>query len=228
MTENNQVSPELDLLTELPAFESFLNRVGFKRIDGAVYGLLVITDKALSSDEIEQYLGLSQSAISNSLKTLAHYNAVDFREDPENKRIKLHYAKEDSLEVIASLFRKREQLHIEEFKAMAKKLLKKSEAINGSENNKRNIRLKSIILSCEIAEAVIKFVISVTQLDIVENHPQILKKFPKVLDLMLKGAGPLAELTNSLPNNLTDQMKSTFTDKLKEQIQKINESRRTS
>ncbi|MBT7610519.1 MAG: hypothetical protein HN576_12240 [Bacteriovoracaceae bacterium] len=228
MTKKIQITSELDLLKELPAFESFLSRVGFKRIDGAVYGLLVLSNQALSSEEIEQYLGLSQSAISNSLKTLAHYNAVDFREDPDNKRIKLHYAKEDSLEVIASLFRKREQLHIEEFKSMAKKLLKKSVAINESDQNKRNIRLRSIILSCEIAEAVINFVISVTQLDIVENHPQILKKFPKVLDLLLKGAGPLAELSNNLPSNLTEQMKSTFTDKIKEQIQKLNESRRTS
>jgi DNA-binding transcriptional regulator GbsR (MarR family) len=228
MTENNQKLPEYDLLNELPAFESFLSRVGFKRIDGAVYGLLVLTDKALSSEEIEQFLKLSQSAISNSLKTLAHYNAVDFREDPENKRIKLHYAKEDSLEVIASLFRKREQLHIEEFKSMAKKLLIKSEAINASEKNKRNVRLKSIILSCEIAESVINFVISVTQLDIVENHPEILKKFPKALELMVKSAGPLAELAGSFPNNITNTFTDKLTDKFKEQIQKINESRRTS
>jgi DNA-binding transcriptional regulator GbsR (MarR family) len=218
---------EMELLKELPDFETFLNRVGFKRIDGAVYGLLVLIDRALSSEEIEQYLGLSQSAISNSLKNLSHYNAVGFREDPDNKRIKLHYAKDDSLSIISSVFRKREQLHVEEFKAMAKRLLKKSQAMNSSEICKRNIRLKSIILSCEIAESVIKFIINVTQLNIVENNPLLLKKFPKALDIMLRGAAPLVDLAGSIPTNLTEQMKTTLTDKLKIQIQKLNESRRS-
>ena len=218
---------EVELLKELPVFETFLNRVGFKRLDGAVYGLLVLIDRPLSSEEIEQYLGLSQSAISNSLKSLSHYNAEGFREDPDNKRIKLHYAKDDSLSIISSVFRKREQLHVEEFKAMAKRLLKKSQAMNNSDICKRNIRLKSIILSCEIAESVIKFVINVTQLDIIETNPHILKKFPKALDLMLKGAAPLVDLPGNFPTNLTEQMKTTLTDKLKIQIQKLNESRRS-
>ncbi len=228
MSEPKKLTIESELLMELPVFESFLSRVGFKRIDGSVYGLLVLSDKALSSEEIEQYLGLSQSAISNSLKNLSHYNAVGFREHRDNKRIKLHYAKEDSLSIISSIFRKREQLHIEEFKAMAQRLLNKSQSINSNVKSKRNIRLKSIVLSCEIAESVINFVISVTQLGVVENHPYILKKFPRVLDLMLKGAGPLSDLAGNLSSNITEQMKSSLTDKLKEQIQKLNESRRTS
>jgi len=67
-----------DLLTEISCFESFLNNIGFKRIDGAIYGLLVLSETPLTSDEIEKTLSLSQSAISLSLKTLTHFGEMVF------------------------------------------------------------------------------------------------------------------------------------------------------
>ena len=57
---------ESDFLEEIRHFENFLSRVGFKRIDGAVYGLLVLAKRPLSSEEIEKALDLSQSAVSLS------------------------------------------------------------------------------------------------------------------------------------------------------------------
>ena len=59
------IEPEIQ--KELPHFEMFFNRIGFKRIDGSVFGLLVLSKKALTSEEIEEALGLSQSAVSLSL-----------------------------------------------------------------------------------------------------------------------------------------------------------------
>lgn len=232
MTEsNNNKTIEADFLEELPVFENFLHRVGFKRIDGAVYGLLVLSNRSLTSEEIEQYLGLSQSAISISLKNLTHYGAVESREHPENKRIKLHTAKEDSLKIAATIFRKREQQYVEEFKAMAKRLLKRSEEIDQHNTeaagfSKRSLRLRSIILTCEIAESVMKFVIGITQLDNKDHYQMALQKLPKALDLLAKGTLPLADWANQLSGTLTEQMKSTLTNKIKDQMAKLNETRR--
>ena len=218
-----------ELLKELPIFENFLNRLGFKRIDGAVYGLLIISDHSLTSEEIEEHLGLSQSAISNSLKTLTHFGAVESREHPENKRIKLHTAKDDSLKIASTIFRKREQENVEEFKAMAKRLLKKSEEIDNGSISKRSIRLKSIILTCDVAESVIKFVIGITQLENSEHYKMALQKLPRTLDLLIKGAAPISDfagqitdtITGTFTNGITEQVKSSFTNKLKDQLSKI-------
>ncbi len=213
------------LLRELPAFESFLNRVGFKRIDGAVYGLLVLSERPLSSEEIKKYLGLSQSAISNSLNGLTHFGALECREHPDNNRVKLHFAKEDSLSIVSSIFRKREQQHIEEFKAMALRLLKASESINAQESNTRNKRLKSIIMTCELAESVMKFVIGITQSGLADHYSQVLGKLPKTLDLLIKGSLPIAGWAGQFSENLKGQVKSTLTNTFKKKLQKLNEPR---
>ena len=59
-----------ELLHELKYFEDFLKKIGFKRIEGSVYGYLALSENSLSSEDIQEGLGLSQSAVSNSLKTL--------------------------------------------------------------------------------------------------------------------------------------------------------------
>lgn len=176
---------ESEYLNELPYFETFLNRVGFKRIDGAVYGLLVLASRPLTSEEIENALGLSQSAISISLKNLTHFGAIETADSPENKRIKVHWAKDDSLNIVATIFRKREGQYIEEFKLMVQRLLRRAQA-DGPE--KRIVRLRSIIATCEAAEAIMGFVISLTRLQIFEHYNTVLTKLPRNLDALIKSA----------------------------------------
>ena len=113
MIKYNFISEEC--LQEIPAFETFLYKVGFKRNEGAIFGLLVLSDRPLASEQIEEVLGLSQSAVSLALKKLSHYGAVEtFENRVSEKRVKLHTVKEDSLSIVASLFRKREQETIED------------------------------------------------------------------------------------------------------------------
>ena len=201
---------EPDILKELPHFENFFNRIGFKRIDGSVFGLLVLSQKALTSEEIEEYLKLSQSAVSLSLKTLAHFGAIETRDLRENSKAKVHSAKEDSLLIVASVFRKREQESVHDFKMMAQRVLDKSE---GSENYARNKRMQSIISTCEIAESVMNFVITIAQNKSRENYEHysahyeaIVKRLPKALDLIAASSGPLTDITT----NLTERFKNNF------------------
>ncbi|MDD4973537.1 MAG: ArsR family transcriptional regulator [Bacteriovorax sp.] len=205
---------EPEILKELPHFEMFFNRIGFKRIDGSVFGLLVLAQKPLTSEEIEEALKLSQSAVSLSLKTLAHFGAIETKDLRENSKARVHTAKEDSLNIVASLFRKREEEYIVDFKLMAQRVLDKS---NGADNLARKKRMQSIISTCEIAESVMNFVITIAQNKSRENHEQyaaqyeaIVKRLPKALDLIATTAGPLADMTISLKETLTTTFKNNF------------------
>jgi DNA-binding transcriptional regulator GbsR (MarR family) len=206
------IAPEI--LDELPHFENFFNRIGFKRIDGSVFGLLVLAEKALTSEEIEEILKLSQSAVSLSLKTLTHFGAIETRDLRDNSKAKVHSAKEDSLHIVASVFRKREEEYIADFKLMAQRVLDKS---SGVESFARKRRMQSIISTCDIAESVMNFVIMIVQNKSRESHEQyaahyeaIVKRLPKALDLIASTAGPLADLTISLKENITERFKNNF------------------
>ena len=98
---------EKELLAQITSFEQFFNKIGFKRIEGSIYGLLVLSETPLSSEDIESTLGISQSAISNALKHLAFFGAIESIEC-RIRRCKLHSPKDDCLDVVASVFRKRQ------------------------------------------------------------------------------------------------------------------------
>jgi DNA-binding transcriptional regulator GbsR (MarR family) len=205
---------ETDILKELPHFETFFARIGFKRIDGSVFGLLVLSNKPLTSEEIESTLNLSQSAVSLSLKTLAHFGAIETRDQRDSSKAKVHTAKEDSLSIVASVFRKREEEYILDFKNMAQRVLDKSD---GEQNLARKKRMQSIISTCEIAESVMNFVITIAQNKSREHYEQhsaqydaIVKRLPKALDLIATTAGPLSDITLSLKENFTEKLKNNF------------------
>ncbi len=211
---------ENELLQELPSFEMFFSRIGFKRIDGSVYGLLVLAKKPLKSEEIESTLNLSQSAVSLSIKTLVQIGAVESREDRDNRdtKAKLHSAREDSLAVVARVFRKREEEMVADFKRMAQRVLAKSE---GEENTQRKKRMQSIISTCEIAESVMNFVITIAGNKSSNNsndqrlyYEAFVKSIPKAIDLLASTAdtitGPLSEMTMNLKNNLKENLTQKF------------------
>jgi DNA-binding transcriptional regulator GbsR (MarR family) len=205
---------EPDLLNEIVHFEDFFSKMGFKRIDGSIFGLLVLAKRPLTSEEIEEILNLSQSAVSLSLKSLAQINAIETRDSRENKldsKAKVHSAREDSLSIVASVFRKREEEYIAEFKKMAQRVLLRSQ---GEENLPRQKRMISIINTCEIAEAVMQFVITIAKEKGSEHFDQhyesVVKKLPKTLELLAMSAGPLSDFTHNIKDNIASKIKSNF------------------
>ena len=208
---NTIVEPEI--LRELPSFENFFSRIGFKRIDGSIFGLLVLAKKPLTSEEIEQTLNLSQSAVSLSLKSLTHFGAIETTGDRDNPgaKAKLHSAKEDSLAIVASVFRKREEEVISDFKKMAQRVLEQSAL---PEHSGRKKRMQSIITTCEIAESVMNFVITIannkSRSDYVDQYEALVKKLPKALDMLSNGAAPIADLTMAIKDGLTEKFKNNL------------------
>ncbi len=192
----NEIEDELFNL--LPHFESFFSRVGFKRIDGAVFGLLTFSKDALSSDEIEKILNLSQSAVSQSLKTLALYSMIETYDHKEIKRLKLHSVKEDAIQIVSSVIRKRELGHLQEFEKMSMK------ALQIVEDDKRKSRLGSILITTQFAKTVSQFLVDLT--DEIENPYPIIEKLPQVFNL----------LKTNMPHlgNAKDQIQSKIMGKL--------------
>ncbi|MBI2520260.1 MAG: hypothetical protein HYV97_07575 [Bdellovibrio sp.] len=213
-----------EFLAYLPEFENFLEQIGLKRIEGSVYGLLVLSNTPLTSEQIEERLGLSQSAVSNALRSLTHFGAVetitsrDTRQKlgttnnfvsaeaqrisgQEARRQRLHQAKEDSLSIAATVFRKREQKEVVDFRKMAERLLALAKERGDDEMRPRVLRLRSIILTCQIAEAVMNFVIEVVDLDLKDFYAELVHRFPKALNLLTQGLAQAKKMSNSIPKN---------------------------
>lgn len=192
-------------LSELHHFENFFDRIGFKRIDGAVFGLLTLTENPLSSEEIQAILNLSQSAVSQSLKTLNHYAAIETR-DSKDRKFKVHHAKADSLKIVASVFRKREQEMVYEFKQMAQRVLEIEKQKDQNLKSLRAIRMKSIIKTCEMAEATMNFVMHLATSKNTDEFQNIIEKFPKALNTLLEWKEN-KELTKELSRELSGEIK---------------------
>jgi len=199
---------EQELLGEVSYFETFFHRMGFKRTDGAVFGLLAISKRAVSSEEIESILHLSQSATSQSLKVLTMYGCIDtVTVTKTEKRIKYHSAKNDGLEIVASIFKKREQEYVHEFKNMAVNVLKKARAQGEKEDSPRILRFRSIVTTCEVADSVINMVLRVSHNKMSKEYKVLIEKLPKAIDLIGNNSLAVMDFTHSLKSNLTSKLK---------------------
>tara|TARA_R110000868_G_scaffold75979_11_gene218947 strand:+ start:2790 stop:3440 length:651 start_codon:yes stop_codon:yes gene_type:complete len=201
---------EPQLKAEIPHFEDFLNSIGFKRTDGSVFGLLVLAKRPLTSEEIAKELGLSQPAVSSSLKTLNLYGAIDTR-DMKEGRAKTHSIREDSLSIVSSVFRKREQENIERFRLVAIRCLEQV----GETEPTRARKLRSIMATCQIAEAVMNFVIGLSGRHNDVAYPHVVRALPKALDFISGLPVPsgetqeaLAQLKNHISTGLAGKLRT--------------------
>jgi hypothetical protein len=152
---------EEPLLAQLPTFELFFKAFGFKRVHGRVWGLLVLAGQPLSSREIGHELSISQGATSTALNELREWGAIMSEFDP-NRRCHLHAPEGNTLSIIATVFRRREQVVFGRFKQSASSTLAYVRERYG-EKDPRVLTLRSIISSCEIAEAVMQLLFSTVE-----------------------------------------------------------------
>lgn len=146
------------LLAQLPSFELFFKTFGFKRVHGRVWGLLVLAGQPLTSREISNELSLSQGATSTSLNELTEWGAIKSEFDT-TRRCHVHSPVGNTLSIVATVFRRREQVVFGKFKQSAQATLKYIRGAYG-EKDPRVFTLRSIISSLEIAEAVMQLVFS--------------------------------------------------------------------
>ncbi len=146
------------LRAQLATFEVFFKTVGFKRIHGRVWGLLVLAGQPLSSKEIASELAISLGATSTTLNELIEWGATTSSFD-STRRCHLHAPVGNTLSIVATVLRRREQVIFSQFKQNATRTLDYVRERYG-ERDPRVLTLRSIISSCEIGEAVIELVLS--------------------------------------------------------------------
>jgi DNA-binding transcriptional regulator GbsR (MarR family) len=149
------------LLEELPSFELFFKTFGFKRLHGRIWGLLVLSGRPLASKEIATLLGISQGATSTTLNELASWGAVSSTFDPQ-RRCHMHSPVGNALSIVATVFRRREQVVFQQFRRTAQRSLEFVTRRHG-ERDPRVLTLRSIITTCDIAEALMQLVFSAVQ-----------------------------------------------------------------
>jgi DNA-binding transcriptional regulator GbsR (MarR family) len=148
---------DAELAAQLPTFEQFFKTFGFKRVHGRIWGLLVLIGRPLSAKEIQVGLSLSQGATSQALKQLEEWGAITTEFDSQ-RRCHLHAPVSNTLSIAATVIRRREQVAFQQFKAAASRTLAYVTERYG-ERDPRVMTLRSIVSTCEIAEAVIQLVV---------------------------------------------------------------------
>ena len=148
---------DAELLDELPVFEQFFKTFGFKRVHGRVWGLLVLSERPLSSREITDQLGISQGAASTTLNELTEWGAIESQFDP-GRRCHLHGPVGNAFQIAATILRRREQVAFQRFRSTAESALDFIKKRHG-ERDPRVLTLRSIISACEIADALMKLLV---------------------------------------------------------------------
>jgi hypothetical protein len=157
-----EVSPvDVELLAELPTFELFFKTFGFKRVHGRVWGLLVLASEPLASKDITSVLSLSQAAASGAINELAEWGAIRTTFDSA-RRCHVHSPVGNALSIVATVFRRREQVVFQQFKLTAERALGFVRRKYG-ERDPRVITLRSIIATCAIGEAMMQLVFGAVQ-----------------------------------------------------------------
>jgi DNA-binding transcriptional regulator GbsR (MarR family) len=146
------------LADELPTFELFFKTFGFKRVHGRIWGLLVLAGQPLSSREISESLSLSQGSTSTAVNELVEWGAVSTEFD-SSRRCHLHSPVRNTLAIVATVIRRREQVVFSQFKQASSKTLAYVTQRYG-DKDPRVLTLRSIVSTCEIAEAVMNLVVS--------------------------------------------------------------------
>jgi len=177
------LAPVMDpeLLEQLPAFELFFKTFGFKRVHGRVWGLLVLSELPLSSKEISSALGISTGLTSTTINELVEWGALQSVFDPE-RRCHLHSAVGNTLSIVATILRRREQVAMAHFKRSANQTLAYIKKKYGAADP-RVLTLRSIIGSCEIAEAVMQLVMSSVERALGDSQSLLSKALTTALKL---------------------------------------------
>lgn len=144
------------LAEQLPTFELFFKTFGFKRIHGRVWGLLVLAGVPLSSKAISSELEISQGATSTCLNELAEWGAIRCVFD-SHQRCNVHAPIGNTLSIVATVFRRREQVVLGKLRVSVRRTLEYVRERYG-DRDPRVLTLRSILSSCEIAEAVMQLV----------------------------------------------------------------------
>jgi DNA-binding transcriptional regulator GbsR (MarR family) len=143
-----------DVLREhLKTFETFFSAIGFKPRLGRVWGMLALAGKPQSAADIARELDMSGGSVSECLSELREWGAATSEFSSEH-RCQMHSAVSDTMSIVTTVLRRREQLAVQNFKDSARSALHYVTERYG-DNDSRVRTLDSIVTISEIVEAMI-------------------------------------------------------------------------
>ena len=185
---------------ELPTFEMFFKTFGFKRILGRVWGMLVLAGQPMSSKEIAKELSISAGATSAAVNELAEWGAI-VSEFDSSRRCHLHRPVGNTLSIVATVLRRREQVAFSQFKQGAERALAHVRERYG-DKDPRVLTLRSILSSCEIADALMQLIFNAVGSALGDPQSLLSRTVSRALRMGL--AAPARLLATGLDPNATE------------------------
>ncbi|MEE9312772.1 MAG: hypothetical protein V3V10_10230 [Planctomycetota bacterium] len=146
------------LREHLGTFETFFSAMGFKSRLGRVWGLLALSGHAMCAADIATDLDMSSGSVSEALNELRGWGAVTSEHSREHNG-KVHSAVSDTLKIVTTVLRRREQVAVQNFKENARSALTHVTQKYGKDDA-RSKTLQSIVTTSEIAESTIQFFVA--------------------------------------------------------------------
>jgi DNA-binding transcriptional regulator GbsR (MarR family) len=184
-----------DVLREhLTTFETFFSAIGFKSRLGKVWGLLALAGRSLSAADIAKELDMSSGSVSECLSELREWGAVTSEFSSEH-RCQMHSAVSDTMSIVTTVLRRREQLAVQNFKNNARSALQYVTERYG-ESDARVETLSSIVTTSEIAEATIQFFVAASMAVPNNDESRLARVVKRMAAIGMKVPGEINKFRN--------------------------------
>ncbi|MCB9894162.1 MAG: ArsR family transcriptional regulator [Planctomycetes bacterium] len=184
-----------DVLREhLMTFETFFSAIGFKPRLGKVWGLLALSGKPLSAADIAKELDMSAGSVSECLSELREWGAATSEFSSEH-RCQMHSAVSDTMSIVTTVLRRREQLAVQNFKDNARSALQYVTERYGQEDARART-LGSIVTTSEIAEATIQFFVAASSAVPKNDESRLARVVKRMAAIGMKMPGEINKFRN--------------------------------
>ncbi|MBK9975792.1 MAG: helix-turn-helix domain-containing protein [Planctomycetes bacterium] len=193
------------LRDHLNTFETFFNAIGFKSRLGRLWGLLALGGRSMSAAEIARELDMSAGSVSECLNELKEWGAVNSEFSSEH-RCQMHTAVSDTMSIVTTVLRRREQLAVQNFKDNARSALKYVTEQYGA-NDTRVRTLQSIVTTSEIAESTIQFFVAASSAIPNDTDSRLARVIRRMTAIGMKVPGELSKIRNGRAARKTAALK---------------------
>ena len=182
------------LRDHLTMFETFFNAIGFKSRLGRVWGLLALSGKPMSAADITAELDMSAGSVSECLSELREWGAVTSEFSSEH-RCQMHSPVSDTMSIVTTVLRRREQLAVQNFKDNARSALQYVAESYGADDPRART-LQSIVTTSEIAEATIQFFVAASSAVPKNDESRLARVVRRMAAIGMKVPGEINKFRN--------------------------------
>jgi DNA-binding transcriptional regulator GbsR (MarR family) len=178
----------------LNTFETFFSAIGFKSRLGRLWGLLALSGRPMSAAEIASELDMSAGSVSECINELREWGALSSEFSSEH-RCQMHSAVSDTMSIVTTVLRRREQLAVQHFKDNARSALSYVTERYGKEDA-RVQTLQSIVTTSEIAEATIQFFVAASSAVPKNDESRLARVVKRMAAIGMKVPGEINKFRN--------------------------------